>query len=166
MVKKTITPVISVILLIMLVIAVSGTAWYWVNSLQANLESSAGEQVDQTSSFGNTLYMFAVDPICNKSANITLTLMNVGGTTISATEIPIISLQSSSGETLATTTVPRLSGNLETTGDNQIRTITFETADVDGASTDWSALMTTGSRYQIVVNLKSVIRSAFCTATE
>ena len=163
MMKKTITPVISVILLIMLTIAVSGTAWYWVNSLQSSLESNTNEQVDSTSNLGDTKFLFPVSPTCNMSRNTTIIIMNVGGVEISSTEIPVVSLLSSSGETLATTTSARLGSTLGTTGASQIGNITFNTYNI--GSINWSALMTSGSRYQIQVNINGVSHSDFCTAT-
>ncbi|MDD4352955.1 MAG: hypothetical protein PHN56_00705 [Candidatus Nanoarchaeia archaeon] len=159
MTNKTITPVISVILLIMLTIAVSATAWYWVNGLQANLESSTAQGVESTTSMGNIQYNI-VSLTCNSSAtgNITIQLRNNGLTDISTDEVFLIKLVDASGVELNSTT-KQLSASIGTSGLSTIGSLTFLTRDLATA-----AQMVNGTRYQIKTDVRGITASDYCTA--
>ena len=154
MMKKTITPVISVILLIMLTIAVSATAWYWVNGLQANLESSSAQGIESTTQMGNIQYSI-ISLTCNKSANITIQLRNNGLSDISVTEVFLIKLLDNSGVELDST-IKQLSVALGTSGTSSIGSIVFD------ADTEFPAIVN-GTRYQIRTDVNGITQSAYCT---
>ena len=159
MMKKTITPVISVILLIMLTIAVSATAWYWVNNLQGNLEASSGQGVTAVTGMGNIQYSI-VGLVCNKSANITVTLRNNGLTSLQTTDVFLVKIVNNLGEELDSEVVA-LGATLETTGTNSIGYLRL-----NSSTTGWGTLMTTGVRYQIKTDVNGVLQSEYCIASE
>ena len=156
MMNKTITPVISVILLIMLTIAVSATAWYWVNGLQANLEASSSQGIESTTQMGNIQYSI-VSLTCNKSENITIQLRNNGLSDISTTEIFLIKLLDSTGVELDST-IQSLSTALGTSGISSIGSISFD------ADTVFPAIMN-GTRYQIKTDVNGIVQSEYCTVS-
>lgn len=45
--RKAISPIISVSLLILIVIAASAGAYYWINNMQSRLESQVGKQAEE-----------------------------------------------------------------------------------------------------------------------
>jgi hypothetical protein len=104
MINKTITPVISVILLIMLTIAVSATAWYWVNGLQANLEDSTAQGVEEATEMGTVRYNI-ISAVCNTTGGINLTIQNNGLTDITAATAMFVTLKTMTGITAGTKTV-------------------------------------------------------------
>jgi hypothetical protein len=104
MMNKTITPVISVILLIMLTIAVSATAWYWVNGLQANLEDSTAQGVEEATEMGTVRYNI-ISAVCNTTGGINLTIQNNGLTDIAASTAMFVSLKTQTGAIIGTKTV-------------------------------------------------------------
>ncbi|VVB74164.1 Uncharacterised protein [Candidatus Tiddalikarchaeum anstoanum] len=100
--NKAITPVISTILLIMLVVAITGGAWYWMTSVQGNLQENAGSTIEQTSGMSATQFSI-VSTICNATNNsVTVVLMNSGQQAFSATAKVISTLSSISGTVLQT----------------------------------------------------------------
>jgi hypothetical protein len=157
MMNKTITPVISVILLIMLTIAVSATAWYWVNGLQANLEASSSQGIESTTTMGNIQYSM-VSLSCNSSANVTIQLRNNGLSDISTTEIFLIKLLDNAGVELEST-IQSLPTALGTSGTSSIGVITFV------AATEFPSI-TSGTRYQVKTDVNGIAQTLFCTASE
>lgn len=156
MMKKTITPVIAVILLIMLTIAVSATAWYWVNNLQGSLESGAGQGLDTITGMGQMQYNI-VGAVCNKTSRIIITLRNNGALDIATTEAFLVKLVSLAGEEL-NSTVASVGTTLETTGTSSIGYL-----NISGA---FGGAMTAGQTYQIKTDFKGILDSENCIAIE
>lgn len=100
--RKAITPVISVILLIMLVVAITGGAWYWMTNVQGSLQESAGSSIEETSELSSTQFSI-VSAICNGTLDqINATILNVGSNAIEAGTSYLMTVKSIEGATLAT----------------------------------------------------------------
>ena len=156
MMKKTITPVISVILLIMLTIAVSATAWYWVNNLQGSLESGAGEGVESATQM---VQYSMVGLTCYSATNTTvINLRNNGNTNISSAELILVKIFDNAGNELSlnsTTIRGTAAGDIGTSGTSSIKTIN---------ATFYGYNLQSATRYRVVTDIKGVITSSYCTA--
>jgi len=157
--NKTITPVISVILLIMLTIAVSASAWYWVNSMQANLQTNSAQNIESTTQASNLKYTL-ISVTCNLTGNITIQLRNDGETDISSTEIFLIKLMTVEGAELGSyiTTLPT---PMTKSGAASYGVITFP---LSAPTPTWANLMQPVLRYQVRTDVEGAVQSGFCTA--
>jgi len=84
--RKAITPILSTILLVMLVVAVSAGAWYWITNVQTNLQQGVGSSIEDQTNLGS--YQFVIVGVICDSANdlVTLSVTNPGNTAIPSTE--------------------------------------------------------------------------------
>jgi flagellin-like protein len=157
--KKAITPVIAIILLIMLTIAVAATAWYWVNGLQSNLESSSASGIDQVTEMGQVQYSIE-RLVCNVSeeGNISITMINNGRSDISSTELFVIKVYDLSNVQLGNPIMKSLPETMQISGLEKLQTITFLSSEFPS--------MVAGSRYKVEVDLNSIKQSDYCDASE
>ncbi len=157
--KKAITPVIAIILLIMLTIAVAATAWYWVNGLQSNLESSSSSGIDQVTQMGQVQYSIE-RLVCNVSdeGNISITMINNGRSDISSTELFVIKVYDLSNIQLGNPVMKQLPETMQISGLEKLQTITFPSSEFPS--------MVAGSRYKVEIDLNSIKQSDYCDASE
>ncbi len=159
--KKAITPVISVILLIMLVVAMTAGAWYWMTNVQSSLQESAGSSIEQTSDMSSTSFSI-VSVLCDATQDtVNVTLINTGSSAIASTTQYIMVVKSSSGATLGTdiecdksssaavdpNTAIKIMGNYSSTSDSPVDLVS-------------------GTTYTVVVNIGSSSQSSTVTCTD
>jgi flagellin-like protein len=91
---KAISPIISTIILVLLTIAISTTAYYWMMEIQQDLQQGVSGQIEGEQTRGS----FTINSMICESAsnNITLTLINDGSRAISS-GTAIIILKDASG---------------------------------------------------------------------
>jgi len=84
--RRGITPIISVILLLMMTVGISGAAWYWMQGLASSIMDTTKNMTDQQLSRMLTLITLVdYDLDCDASgvvSNMTLQIFNQGGTTV------------------------------------------------------------------------------------
>ncbi len=74
--RKGITPVVAIILLLLMTIAAAGAAYIWVTRLQGTLEETSGGGISDTQRRTNT--RLSIENIYNESTYITAVLRNIG----------------------------------------------------------------------------------------
>lgn len=86
---KTISPIISTIILVLLTITISTTAYYWMLNIQQDLQQGVSGEVEGEQTRGS---FTIISMICDSASNnITFTLVNSGNRAISSgTEIIIL----------------------------------------------------------------------------
>jgi flagellin-like protein len=151
--RKAITPVISVILLIMLVVAITGGAWYWMTNVQGSLQESAGASIEETGDLSSTQFSIA-SALCGTD-NVTLTLINTGSNTIASSDAILVTISTLQGAVLGTNTSANvaLAGDLSAGGADSLFVI-------GGMGT-----MTLDSTYSVRVNIGSSSQSTTCTSS-
>ena len=107
--KKAITPVISVILLIMLVVAITGGAWYWMTNVQGTLQEATGGGLEDIANIGsNNFQLISIKCWAPWGAdnfdNITISIVNVGSSLIPDTTTWTATVSTIAGTTLGTQT--------------------------------------------------------------
>ncbi len=151
--RKAITPVVSVILLIMLVVAITGGAWYWMTNVQGSLQESAGSSIEQTSDLATTQFSI-VSALCEAPGNITLTVINTGSAGIADANAILVTLSTIQGAVLGTNT-----------------TVSDIVASIDsGAAASFKVTggigtMIATNSYSIKVNIGSSSQTTTCTAS-
>jgi len=115
--KKGITPIISVILLLMMSVAVAGIAWFWMQSMTQRVMSQTEQGTTQqlTTMQGSLLVQAST---CNTSAatDATIVVYNPGTTTTASSLVVGGSVNSASGTltggAASAVTVTTLSGSV------------------------------------------------------
>jgi len=93
---KTISPIISTIILILLTITISTTAYYWMLNIQQDLQQGVSGEIESEQSRGS---FKIASMICDSSSNnITFTLVNNGNRPISRGTAIIIILKNAGEE--------------------------------------------------------------------
>ncbi|MBN1923904.1 MAG: hypothetical protein JW791_04045 [Nanoarchaeota archaeon] len=97
--SKAITPIVSIILLLMMTVFASTAAYLWMNSIQSSIQENVQSNLQE--SFTGQLTSFTlISTICNATSdNITLIMMNTGSVDISSGDL-VVSLSSTTGSTL------------------------------------------------------------------
>ncbi len=150
MVKKGITPVISVVLLIMLVIGLTGGAYYWMTNVQEGLQESTGRQVESTTDVTSVKFDI-ITIICEESDNtVRATLVNNGERIIDASNA-IMTLREINGEVLGTDT--ELTVNPESVSKDESFTI-------ESAGTQWD--LADEKSYSVRINIGSSAQMDTC----
>jgi flagellin-like protein len=106
---KTITPIISTILLVLITIVASTTAYFWMMGIQEDVQQSTASNIDSSST--NDLSDFTlISVFCNATTDtINITLMNTGVGAITA-GTSIMVLTDINGAELYTSINPGFSG--------------------------------------------------------
>ncbi len=158
--KKAITPVISVILLIMLVVAMTAGAWYWMTNVQSSLQESAGSSIEQTSSMSSTTFSIA-SVLCNATTDtVNVTIINTGSSAIASTTEYIMTVKNSNGATLGTDISCDKSSSSAVDPNNAIIVMG------NYSSTSDSPIdLESGTTYTVVVNIGSSSQSSTVTCT-
>lgn len=109
--KKAITPIISIILLLLMTVVASGGVYFWMNSVQTDLQSGVESSVVNSFANQNTEFNI-ISTSCNSTADtINVILMNTGSVDISSGSL-ILSVSTSSGaviESIINASFPGLS---------------------------------------------------------
>ena len=153
--NKAITPVISTILLIMLVVAITGGAWYWMTNVQGSLQESAGSSIEQNTVASSAQFSI-VSTRCNSTSDLlTVVILNTGQSSITAASTAqwLSTVSTIGGATL--TTVANSTAGLIAAGSSG--TIIFDIA---------TASMAADSSYSIRLNKGSTSQTATCTAAD
>ncbi len=152
--KKAITPVISVILLIMLVVAITGGAWYWMTNVQSNLQENAGSSIEQTSDISTTSFSI-VSAICNSTQDtVNVSLINTGSAAIASTTKYIVTVSTLQGTTLGTDLEADKSTSGAVDPDSGIEIMGNFSGSVD---------LTSGTKYNVRVNIGSSSQNTVVT---
>ena len=158
MVKKGITPVISVVLLIMLVVAITGGAYYWMTNVQGSLQESVGASVESGSNLASTSFSI-VSVVCDDDGNsdtITATVINTGSQDINLDDIAqVMTVSSLQGIVLGVDSDGLGGAGTLSPGDS---------ASLSGFGGE--NVIVPDSTYSVRVNLGSSSQTSVCTATD
>jgi len=158
--KKAITPVISVILLIMLTVAITGGAWYWMTNVQGSLQEGAGSSIEQTTDLSSVQFSIA-SVRCNATGNwINATILNTGSETIAAANTWVLTVSSISGGVLAVDT-NLTDANIKSIGAIGASAAKEITTGTGALSTDLVA----GTSYSVKLSVGGSSQTATCTAS-
>jgi flagellin-like protein len=99
--KSGITPIVSIILLLLMTVTASTAAYFWMINIQSNIQENVESNLEQ--SFAGELTSFTmVSSTCNAtSENVSVVLLNTGSVDIDAGDL-VLSLSSLAGSTLDT----------------------------------------------------------------
>ncbi len=157
MVKKGITPVISVVLLIMLVVAITGGAYYWMTNVQGSMQERVGSSIQESSEMSTASFSI-VSAVCNGTSDfVNLTALNTGQSSLD-TGNSIVTVSSIQGSVLGTDTTVTESPDPASAG----ASFTVD-APAAGSTAQWD--MTSGDSYSVRLNIGSASQTATCTAS-
>ncbi len=99
--SKAITPIVSIILLLMMTVFASTAAYLWMNNVQSSIQENVQRNLE--GSFNEQLTSFTIiSSTCNASSNnVTLILLNTGSVDISSGDF-VLTLSSTTGANLDT----------------------------------------------------------------
>jgi len=125
--RKAITPIISIILLLLMTVVASAGVYFWMNSVQTDLQSSVEGNIVDSFNDKNTQFTI-VSTSCNSTADtIKVILMNTGSVDIPSGSL-ILSVSNSNGAILESIINSSFAGLSQSTSSQY--TFTLTTADL------------------------------------
>lgn len=101
--KKAVTPVIAVILLMLMMIAITGATWFWIQTVQGDVQEQASGEAETTASLNVPFSVISL--VCEASTDmITATISNNGADSIYESTLFMFSVSDINGVGLGTNT--------------------------------------------------------------
>ena len=150
--KKGITPVISLVLLILIMVVLVGGAYYWFTNVQETLQESTGAEVEQSRQIGRVKFDIISISCDSSTEGITISALNTGEFEIDAANA-IITVSNINNIILGT--------DLSVTALDGIARRTSFTVVAD-PGTEWTLEPETG--YSIKLNIGATAQTATCMA--
>ena len=151
MFKKTITPVISLVLLILLMISIVTGAFYWMTGVQEGLQESTGAGVQSAQNAQNIKYNIITVACDDTDDSVKITALNSGDFTIDASNA-VITVSDMNGVVLGVDT--------DVTGSASIPSGESFVISADGAEWD----MDDETTYSVKLSIGSFSQTAICLA--
>ena len=149
--RKGITPVISVVLLIMLTVAITGGAYYWMTNVQSSLQENVGASIQGSAELATASFSIVSVSCDSTTEEIKIIGLNTGTQTLDASKA-IITISSIEGSVLGTL-VDLNGGASISPGGSFTVTTSDETWD-----------LASGTAYSARLNIGSSAQTATCTA--